>query len=260
MLKTTRKNNIVIMAMIILLSIMMAFVFCNFNVASAEENSEANVVNDIESYAIDMGDLTKDTLNVGVTGTFVDGKRIYAAYFMEVCVKRLDSTTYKINTKLNVVTLDWKTDRYRIDQLSYRFYADDNIKLTQRKVSISNAEGDTPTGNVPTSGFSSVDIRFNNSNKKNNHTTITEEITAKVDGTGKFYMDFNGVEVRGLGLAKNTKITNSIAKVRVQPSTVMGMYKPFYAYNGAYIQDAAYTSQFGPVPSDWIKSANINAI
>ncbi len=38
MLKTTRKNNIVIMAMIILLSIMMAFVFCNFNVALAEEN------------------------------------------------------------------------------------------------------------------------------------------------------------------------------------------------------------------------------
>ncbi len=258
MLKTTRKNNIVIMAMIILLSIMMAFVFCNFNVALAEENPETDVVNDIESYAIDMGDITKSTLNVGVKGTLADGNRTYGEYYMEVCVKRLDSTTYKIETMLQVNTLQWKTDRYKLKSMSFRYYGE-NIQLTKRTMEIGNAVGQTYKVNNPENGFTQVDFTYSEP-KKDNFAWVKEEITAKADGTAKFIMEFNQVRIEGIGFAKTTTITSPIAKVRVQPSPVMGMYQPYYVYNSNYVSNPKYTTQFGSVPSDWKMSASISAI
>lgn len=258
MLKTTRKNNILIMAMIILLSIMMAFVFSNFNVAAAEENPEANVVNDIESYAIDMGDITKDTLNVGVKGTLTDGNRTYGEYYMEVCVKRLDSTTYKIETLMQVNTLQWKTDRYKLKSMSYRFYGE-NIELTNRTIKEGTKSGDDYSLNKPNYGFTQVDFYYDKGSK-DNFAWVKEEITAKADGTAKFIMEFNGVRIEGIGFAKTTTITSPIAKVRVQPSPVMGMYQPYYVYNSNYVSNPKYTTQFGPVPSDWKISASISAI
>ena len=257
MLSSKKKSNVVIMAMIILLSIIMVCAFCNFNVASAEEATDTNVVSDIESYAIDLDELKKDTLNVGVKGTLADGERTYGGYFMEVCVKRLDNTTYKISTLMQVNALRWKTDRYKLISFSYRFYGE-NIQLTSRSYTYGTND-DAYNVNKPEAGFEQINFSYNKSSA-DNFAWIKEEITAKADGTAKFCMEFNGVKIDGIAFAKNTTINSPIAKVRVQPSTLMGMYQPFYAYSGAYVSGAAYTTQFGPVPSDWKISANISAI
>lgn len=247
MLSTKRKNNVVIMAILVfIMSISLALV-CGTNVAKAEEISGTNVVSDIESYAIDMGDLTKDRLQVAVKGSFKDGDRLYAEFYMTVSVFRKDESNYEIKTLMKVNPLNWKTDKYRIDRMAYGFYGE-NVELTSRKIDV--YENSKKIKEMNKTGFATVDVSFAG-DKANNYPYIEETIQLKKTGLGKLTMHFTALEVKGILFAKNTKINSSIAKIMVQPSPFMGAYPPVYYYSGAYIKDAAYTTQFGPVPTDW---------
>lgn len=249
MLTTRRKNYVVIMAMVILLSIVMVFGFCNFNVVSAEEVTETNIVSDIDSYAIDWGEITKDNLQVGVKGTFYDGDRVYAEYYMTVCIRRIDSDNYKIETMIKINPKDWKTDKYRIDRIAYNFIGK-NVELTNREIKVS--DGNKLIKKMTKTGFEAVNFSFSG-NQANNYPIIEEEFDLKKTGSelSDLTMHFTAIEVRGMVFAKNTKINGSIAKVNVRPSPYMGANPPSYYYNPTYIKNAAYTTQFGRVPEDW---------
>ena len=111
MLKTKKNLKVLMVSILLVVMTLMAVLFCSG--AKAEEATPLATDNSVTS------------IFVPVAGYFEDGDREYGGFFMNLSANKINSTQYEVKMEVSLLTTDYKTDKYCIEQFDYYFYGTD---------------------------------------------------------------------------------------------------------------------------------------
>ncbi len=256
MLKTKKNLKVLMVSILLVVMTLMAVLFCSG--AKAEEATPLATDNSVTS------------IFVPVAGYFEDGDREYGGFFMNLSANKINSTQYEVKMEVSLLTTDYKTDKYCIEQFDYYFYGTDVSYSSQKELGVQLSREieeknkyDVTNNNYVSNqniGLGGKKLSFKSPyNKANNYPYIKHSIIINVTGNNpKIGVSFNKIDVIGKFLAKDTKIDTNFLYLETPLTMTNGRVIPVFKYahdykNTTFITGGRYTTDGGTVPSYWKK-------